>query len=427
MAIETLKDWNERLTQCGCCEMPLCPNPSMEIQQVLRSLCALTANPGDAQMGLPSPNFDPANGGVAIKESWVAYRSMNVIDSFAESGEWGSASSVVNVTIRKDPETVEDNVAPGFVCGILSINGSWSAASTSKNDQGVVVAEFSESGSWNNALTSSYASGAGLGSYQYTNYDDDGKVTDQGTGEAVQFYGPGWGTFTGGQVSTTLGAGGLTHEMTGEGRNLVVQFNDAHTVETAFAAITTPEPASSAWSTSSAPLTIASFAVGRVDEANDDLRLTGAVHSLGRYRWRIPFVHKGGKFKLWWDEGFFSKEWLEWKVKFDAYQSWEDAHEKWENSTEDPKPPEPVEPDEAGEEPTQPTLTEKSVVWAGPGNASNASHASWFTAWSNTVKIPSATEGRVEACNVRFSCYDSPFGSKPQVHHGFRIYTPEEA
>jgi hypothetical protein len=103
------------------------------------------------------------------------------------------------------------------------------------------------------------------------------------------------------------------------------------------------------------------------------------------------------------------------------------AHSEWEASDEDPKPPEPIEPDDPGEEPTKPTLTPKSVVWTGPGNPNSSTDPSWFTAYSNTLRMTGPSVGQVKLCNVRFSCYDSPFGSKSQIHEGFRIYNPDES
>ena len=427
MAIEFLNDWNARLKSCGCCEMPLCPAPSIEIQQVTRTLCAIRANAGEYQMGDPLPNLDPANGGVSPKEATVAYRSMRVTDSMSYSDDSGSGSDSYTVTLTKDPTTSEDNKVgiPAYFCSRTRIDGSWSSSNQSKDSDGKVTGTSEDSGSWSNALSTPFGTEPGKGISSYKSFDSDGNQIDSGSAESTRTY-TGF-SFAGGQSTTTLGAGGLQYEVTGDGRTLLVQFQDAYTGEMAFAAITTPEPENNAWYGPFLGATLASFKVERVDAPDNDMRVKEAVHTLGRYRWRVPFAHKGSKFKVWWDEGFFSDEWLAWKAKSDAYQTWEKDHEKWENSEDEPKPPEPIEPEVAGEEPTQPTLTEKSSIWIGPGNASNSAHATWFTEWSNAVRVPTAIEGHVEICNVRFSCYDSPFGSKPQIHEGFRIYNPDDA
>ena len=435
MAIETLDDWNEKLAACGCCPMPECPAPSLQSQYVYRTLCAMTASPSEYHIGNPSPNFNPANSGVPFKEASIAYRKMTVNDSSGYNDETGSASSEVDVTVIKNPETAEDNKVgiPAYYCSKTRVDGTWSSEYTTKDGEGNVTATGSESGTFDNEVATPFGASSGTGTYTWQTFDEDGNLTDSGSGEAAQSYGPAWYGIWGGSwwnvpesITTTVETAGLKHEVTGYGRTLVVQFLDPHTKETAFAAITTPDPAPTDWSGSALSTIIASFIVGRADEANDDMRVTGAAHMIGRYRWRIPFSHKGTKFKLWWDEGFFSKEWLAWKVKDDAYKAWEKAHAEWEQSQEDPKPPEPPEPEEPGEEPAKPTLTPKSYVWTGPGNATDANHASWFTPYSTTVKVPAATEGRIEPCNVRFAGYESKFGTKPQIHDGFRIYNPDD-
>jgi len=436
MAIETLKDWNDRLSQCGCCSMPECPAPSIQSQYVYRRLCAMTASPSEYHIGNPSPNFDPANGGVPFKEAYVAYQKMHVTDSSSYNNGSGSGSSSYEVTLSKNPETTEDNKVgvPAYYCSKTRIDGSWTSQYESKNGDGHVTETGSDSGSWENATATPFGATPGNGTYTYQAFDDDGNLIDSGSGESHWSYGPAWWGIWGGSwwnvpesITTTVESTGLKHEVSGFGRTLVVLFQDAHTKETAFAAITTPDPADNEWFSGGSSATIASFVVGRADQANGDMRVTGAAHMIGRYRWRIPFSHKGGKFKLWWDEGFFTKEWAAWKVKDDAHKAWETAHAAWEQSQEDPKPPEPVEPEAPGEEPTKPTLTAKSLEWTGPGNATDHNHASWFTAYSNTVKVLSATEGHTEICNVRFICYESKFGTKPQVHEDFRIYNPDEA
>ena len=435
MAIDSLEDWNERLSQCGCCPMPECPAPSIECQSVTRSLCAMTASPSEYHIGNPSPNFDPANGGVPLKEASVAYRMMKVTDSSSSQNDSGSASSRFEVMLSKNPETAEDNKVgvPAYFCSKTRVDGTWTSDYKVKNAEGKVIESGADSGSWSNAIATPFGATPGTGTYTYQIFDENGNVTDSGSGESHQTYGPAWYGIWGGSVwnepeslTTTVESTGLKHEVSGYERTLVVEFQDAHTKESAFAAITTPDPADTEWSGGTSSSVIASFVIGRADEANADMRVTGAAHRIGRYRWRIPFSHKGGKFKLWWDEGFFTKEWEAWKVKDDAHKAWETAHAAWEQSQESPKPPEPQEPEAPGEEPAKPTLTAKSVEWTGPGNATDSNHASWFTAYSNTVKVPSATEGHTEICNVRFTCYQSAFGTKPQTDHGFRIYNSDE-
>jgi len=365
----------------------------------------MTANPSEYHIGNPPPNFDPDTGGVALKESTVAYRTMKVTDTSSQTNEWGDWSSSYEVTLRKDPETAEDNKVgvPAYYCSKTRINGSWSSEYTSKNGDHITEKGW-DAGSWTDAIATPGGATPGTGTHTYQVYDEDGNLTDSGSGESSRTYGPAWYGIWGGSVwnapesiTTTVEISGLRHEVSGFGRTLVVQFQDAHTTESAFAAITTPEPTESDWSGNSYQAVVASFAVGRADEANADMRVTGAAHTIGRYRWRVPYSHTGPKFKFWWDEGFFPKEWIAW-----------DAAGR------------------SGTEPEKPTLTPKSFEWEGPGSADDPNHPSWFTPYSNTVKVPSATEGHTEICNVRFICYESVFGTKPQIDHGFRIYNPDE-
>lgn len=427
--IETLEDWNNRLEACGCCPMPNCPSPSIQIQYVNRSLCAMTASPAESHIGSPAPKFLPANGGVPSKEASVAYRTMRVTNSFSTSDDFGSNSDHYNVTQSKDPETAEDNRVgiPAYICAKTRVNGSWSSAYTFKNANANVVQSGTNTGSWSNEVASPFGATPGTGTSSWTTYDDNGAITGSGGGESQRTYGPAWFAFANPTtVTTTVQQAGLRHEVAGGGRNLTVQFEDPHTDASAFAAISTPTPESDDWASLVGLHAIASFAIGRADEENDDMRVTGAVHRIGRYRWRIPHAHPGATFKIWWDEGLFSKEWLEWEARVDAYEAWQREHEEWEQSQDNPKPPEPQEPPEPGDEPTKPTLTAKSFVWTGPGNANDPSHNSWFSPYSAVVRIPSANEGQVEICNVRFLCYESKFGGKPQVDHGYRLYNPDE-
>jgi len=433
MPIETLDDWNDRLAACGCCLMPDCPAPSLGSQHVMRSLCAMTANPSESHINTPSPNFDPANGGVPFKEANVAYKTMRVTDSSSHSDEWGSSSDSYEVTVSKNPETAEDNRVgvPAFICARTRVDGSWTSEYTTKDEDGNVTGTGTDSGTWTDELATPFGATPGTGTWTstWTIYDEDGNVEETGSdsGESNRTYGPAWFWFLNAEtITTTVEQAGLRHEVSGGGRNLIVQFEDPHTDQTAFAAITTPDPPDNQWFGVGGSAVIASFVVGRADEPNNDMRVTGAIHRIGRYRWRIPWSHKGPKFKLWWDEGFFSKAWLAWKTRDDAYKAWQKAHDEWEQSQENPKPPEPQEPPQPGEEPAKPSLTPKSFFWSGPGNADDWDDDSWFSPYSSIVRIPSATEGQVEICNVRYLCYESKFGAKPQVHAGFRIYNPDE-
>jgi hypothetical protein len=90
---------------------------------------------------------------------------------------------------------------------------------------------------------------------------------------------------------------------------------------------------------------------------------------IGRYRFKIDSTHTGSVFHLEWDEVTFP---------------------------------------ESGE----PSLSPKSFDWSGPGNKEDPDDDSWFTPWSADVEAEK--DETVEIRNLRFTCYSSPYGSKPQ-------------
>ena len=400
MKIETLEDWNAALTGCaGCCPMPECPEPNVEAQKVSRTLCAMTASPSSYSVGGPSPNFDPNDGGVDPIEANVVYQSMHVVDHFSQNDPDQDSSYTYDVTLEKDPPVVEDNQVgtPAIGCARTRVNGSYSAQNEFRDQDGNVTEINSIIANWAGENASPFSGADVEGTFTWETYDENGNVVDSGVDPITISYGPAWdGVWCGGAgpetTSTTMLGDSLRHEVTGCGRTLTVQFQNPHTVQSAFAAITTPDPDEEDWGTPVSSAVIASFVATQVDEEAGDLRLTGARHEIGRYRWRIPSDHEGHKFKIWWDEVFFPTDW----------------------DPEDPASPEPV-------------VTEKSFVWSGPGDPNDPDDDSWFSPWSAVVRIPSATEGEVELCNVRFLCYESKAGAKPQRHSSFRTYIPPQS
>jgi hypothetical protein len=114
--------------------------------------------------------------------------------------------------------------------------------------------------------------------------------------------------------------------------------------------------------------------------------------------------HEGTFFRIDWDEVFYP---LGWDAVID-----------------DPENPGEEIPDPAA---PVPVLTPKSVEWTGPGDLEDATDATWLTEWSAVVRVPEGEEGTVEVRNVRYSCYRSRAGSKPQVAESFGIEElPEE-
>lgn len=54
-----------------------------------------------------------------------------------------------------------------------------------------------------------------------------------------------------------------------------------------------------------------------------------------------------------------------------------------------------------------------TCVWTGPGNPEDETDASWFSVW-HPLSVPSSP-GTKRVVNIRFECYRSPHGHKPQV------------
>jgi hypothetical protein len=87
MSIETLDDWNDRLGQCGCCEMPVCPEPIIVCQSVSATANACGGSPpsgwtSTCSAPIAEPAGDPTDPLPAI------YRAKKTTSEEWE-GSWG--------------------------------------------------------------------------------------------------------------------------------------------------------------------------------------------------------------------------------------------------------------------------------------------------------------------------------------------------
>ena len=98
-----------------------------------------------------------------------------------------------------------------------------------------------------------------------------------------------------------------------------------------------------------------------------------------RYRWKIPTDFKGTYFKITWDEVYFPPDY-------------------------DPDNPDSPQP--------SPVNRDLTVTWEGPGDPEDPQ--SWMaTDWR--ALNPPDQPGETRLVNIRFECYHTPYGNKPQV------------
>jgi hypothetical protein len=97
----------------------------------------------------------------------------------------------------------------------------------------------------------------------------------------------------------------------------------------------------------------------------------GCSVTKARFRWVIPEAHGGTYFKITWDVVFFPTSGS--PVLISANQTWDD--------------------------------------WEGPGDPEDAD--SWKSGWYEID--PPEEPGEVRVVNIRFECYQGPYGNKPQI------------
>jgi hypothetical protein len=382
--IETLEDWNAVLGGCsGCCELPECPVPELVVENHVVSLCAVT--PAAAK-------FPPSGLGEDAEEDTILY----------EGYSWSISGTITDDAFATGTgsETGTFTPAPkaGEECGGRNLTGSFSYSRTTFYDEEQEQIQSAETGSY--SVNTTDVPAVWEGTVNVTEYDLFGDVTSSGSiDDDFEQDGPSsFGTATNkewviGETTAVLTYDDTAVMLVGYDGAVTVTFAAAYTATTAseelFAAVVS-DPTWEAGGPALASL--------EVTLATDEVRITGAGAVRGRYRWRIPVGHEGTFFRIDWDEVFYPLGW-------DAV-------------IEDPENPGEEIPDPAA---PVPVLTPKSVEWTGPGDLEDATDATWLTEWSAVVRVPEGEEGTVEVRNVRYSCYRSRAGSKPQVAESFGI------
>ncbi len=421
--IETLADWNAELSKCFCCLMPSCPLPTLQGQNISRSLCAMTAHPSEYHIGTPVPIFGSTE--VPLIEANVLYQSMKVTDITYETPRPDyTASDNYEVTLTKYPETVEDNTVgvPPYLCSKTRVNGNWSTDFTIKNDDDIIVEHGSGVGTWVNATSTPFGGGVGYGTDTNETFDDSGvPLGDPTTTPITRVYGPAWfNVLDPTTTTTTIESTGLKHlvttVITGEyTRTLTVLFLDEHTTETAAASISLPTPSDSDWNTGSA---ISSFVINRVDRENGDDRITSASKTVSRYRWQIPSNIITGPdgpdtgtdpdIVDYWKGTYFK---VTWNILTQPVG--------WDDTIDDPAvtPPDPLPSGWTHPQIPDPDRPLRSLsgdlTWSSFSGGDPNDPESWFSEWYD-LEAPSV-EAIKKVVNIRYECYRSPYGNKPET------------
>jgi hypothetical protein len=382
MNIETLADWKARLEMCGCCEMPVCPEPvmvceSMNLSIVLSGGFQDPDYPpgGDFDLALWQTNkkrtteyacnlavdedtTDGSGGGVhTIGSGSFTAVHVETYDEVWDKGGCSAFSNTVTETYSGDGSfTVEEQVE--FACG-----GVWTKKKLTFTETVFTYVggdanpspppAFYAADTWRRDLTEevfSYLCDGGV-------LVDDGSVVTPTT----DFW-----TYP--SVITTAAAG-VHPDRVITRANIYEEPVSWSDLEAEMLAWITANKAAPCWaSTGVCKATKTASPPGSYLTGGSPIISTKPL----RFRFRIPDTHLGSKFTITYDIGEF-----------------------------------PTDGDPS-------FVSQDNVVeWTGPGSGAS-SDPSWLTPW---VEIdPPEVPGERRIVNIRFSCYTgTKFGSKPQV------------
>lgn len=135
--------------------------------------------------------------------------------------------------------------------------------------------------------------------------------------------------------------------------------------------------------------------------------------SFARYRLGIPEGYSRSTYAVQWDEVFFPKPWIAWRILKDAYDAAVAEHAAWEAceiATPGECGAEPVIPADPGEPPSPAPSLVASRSWTWSGSMENPWSA-WFE-----IPLPSSP-GETRLVNMMVRCFsDSQRGVKPTAH-----------
>lgn len=384
MVIETLEDWNTRLGYCGCCEMPSCPTPEQECQDMS----------GEASVTGCAPFVQPA--GEPTDDLPTIYKTKTAISGDRYTGNgWGYQSGPGTGDISGEVKyTVVANWSnilgePQDITASADINThNWPSTGDCSGDSFTgsagnaplpfdvdydagTEATTCEATEWKVATNHTSSSGTEpdlLGcpgpfssdektawDYQWEEITDGAKLTDEETKDGLRT-----------KAVTDMAS---SWPSTPEGNGCIASY------------VTT-------WPTIGD--------IGEWPDCPDGPPSASATTTLtkSRYRWKIPASWTGTYFKITWDIVFFPDGW-------DA--TIDDPDYVPPDPLPDPPPPIPQIPDPDA---TPPSFISEDLTyeWTGGDRTSG-----WYE-----IDVPTE-EGESKVMNVRFLCYRSPYGSKPQT------------
>jgi hypothetical protein len=381
--IETIEDWNARLSGCGCCEMPVCPAPVMVCEGMYVSIYSSGHYDYDTE---PSGEFNISLWKIyKTKKNEISY-PVSVNDDTTGSGSGGGSKVIISGSFTiTSTESVDkawykggcnywDNTGTITWIGDGSYNrqlwyeypclGEWYTRKYEEtngtytyiggNANPLPPPDFYDDNFWIAETTATY--------YTYTCTESGLVVDEEIITENSSSY---WqspfvisthaaGNFAGGVYTTT---------------NFYEEPVTWEEFKAEMLAWIEENKADGCWESWSCRSERSSYPPTQYNTGG------GITAEILRFRFRIPYTHTGSKFTITYDVAEFPQD-------------------------------EDVDPFFVSED--------NVVEWTGPGNQEDPEGDSWFTPW---VEIdPPEESGERRIVNIRYTCYSgTKYGVKPQV------------
>lgn len=422
MKIETLTDWNEVLEACGCCPMPVCPVPVLSCQ----------SRTGDVSLSLYPPFVEP-EGEDDVEFSTLYLNKTNKEEGWYEGEAWLYQGWYEN---PGEANSWGELLQHETFTGSFDSPGAWQITETGNytvDDDGSHSDVFPEG--------DSFSGNDGIGLFRLIFTVND-VYPFSGSGTEIQ-------PLTVTVNTTTLSYKDPVLRYQKSGGPLVLQgaggsddlYNDAWDVTEHYErrqTLTEPKTKTGLiqeaaddmpdWPEGSAkPQGTQCFAETNVDwvtlgevrpyPEDEDMYFSFGSYNASasatgiRYRWQVPKTFTGKYFKITWDI-------LE-------------EPDGWDATIDDPdyEPPVPNDPPEPVPQIPDPEAPKRTFVsqdnvweWTGPGDPDEDS--TWLSDWY-AIDHP-AVAGRRRIVNIRYECYRSPYGNKPEVTgEGVTLPEPE--
>jgi len=429
--IESLDDWNAYDSQCGCCPMPLCPAPVLQCE-----VHAIELFPCGIQIGTGHLPDTHANC-IVHHQFFKSYIETHSIDITKVTGSvfGGITTTVTEVWsgVYKASDTYAYSVTPS------SGSSDDSGGSSSDDERNCFFTRLIEPGTgfsdytWTFAYsgdmadiptgskltqhdhrTQSYSGDPGFNrhtgctSSNVITYKDAADYVDPDTHHCPPIAGPPDAVgATVKVISGTTFTYTTTVAITGTDRTDYIDIAGTEVATYEFADPVTVEDLDAEMSTRFAAwpytgvatggsgcsaerhLTLATCDTDSDSESEsasdgDEVGILECPQSLAmqrmKYCFQIPVAHTGDIMNMDWQMVTF---------------------------------PEGYDPtDDSSPQPDRSEAEDKHYVWTGPGTG-DQSDPSWLTPWSEEIAIASGNGSR-RPVNLRITCYNSPFGAKPQ-------------